>query len=78
LQRTFFFAFEQDISTTMEVVPSMDAIIDGFPKKPEKIQGIPNYYMLSTLRQSLYRNAHSFASTLGGGSHGYLGALMSP
>jgi hypothetical protein len=34
--------------------------------------------MLNMLRQALYRSAHSFASTLGGGSHGYLGILMSP
>jgi hypothetical protein len=61
---------------TIEAVPSVDAIIEGFLQKPDKIRGIPNYYMLNTLRQMLYRNANSFASTLGGGNHGYLGALM--
>jgi hypothetical protein len=33
--------------------------------------------MLNTLQQTLYRNANSFASTLGGGNHGYLGVVMS-
>jgi hypothetical protein len=60
----------------MEAVPSVDAIIDGFPQKPVKIRGLPNYNTLNALRQCLYRNANSFASTLGGGNHGYLGALM--
>jgi hypothetical protein len=62
----------------MEAVPSVDAIIEGFPLKPVKIRGLPNYYTLNSLRQSLYCNANSFASTLGGGNHGYLGALMTP
>jgi hypothetical protein len=60
----------------MEAVPSVDAIIDGFLQKPFKIRGLPNYYTLNALRQCLYRNANSFASTLGGGNHGYLGTLM--
>jgi hypothetical protein len=61
---------------TIEAFPSVDAIIEGFLQKPDKIRGIPNYYMLNTLRQTLYRNANSFASTLRGGNHGYLGTLM--
>jgi hypothetical protein len=77
LQSKFLFAFERNF-IIMEAIPSVDSILDGFPQKPEKIRGIPNYYTLNTLRQALYRNAHSFASTLGGGRHGYLGALMSP
>jgi hypothetical protein len=60
----------------MEAVPSVDSIIEGFPQKPVKIRGLPSYHTLNTLRQCLYRNANSFASTLGGGNHGYLGALM--
>jgi hypothetical protein len=60
----------------MEAVPSVDSIIEGFPQKPNKIRGLPSYHTLNALRQALYRNANSFASTLGGGNHGYLGALM--
>jgi hypothetical protein len=60
----------------MEVVPSIDAIIKGFPQKPNKISRLPNYYTLNVLCQALYRNANSFTLTLGGGNHGYLGALM--
>jgi hypothetical protein len=60
----------------MEVVPSVNAIINGLPQKLVKIRGLPNYHTLNTLRQCLYQNANSFASTLGGGNHGYLVALM--
>jgi hypothetical protein len=71
-------AFKRPINhITMDTVPNVDAIIEGFPQKPVKIRGLPNYHTLNTLRQALYRNANSFASTLGGGNHGYLGALMS-
>jgi hypothetical protein len=58
-------------------VPSIDAIIDGFPQQPDKIQGLPTYHTLNMLRQQVYRNANSISSTLGGGGYGYLGALMS-
>jgi hypothetical protein len=60
----------------MEAVPTVDAIIEGFLQKPVKIRSLPIYYSLNSLRQSLYGNTNSFASTLGGGNHGYLGALM--
>jgi hypothetical protein len=58
-------------------VPSVDAIIEGFPQQLTKIRGLPTYSTLNSMRQSLYRNANSFSCTLGGGGHGYLGALMS-
>jgi hypothetical protein len=57
-------------------VPSVEAIIEGFPQQQTKIRGLPTYATLNTLRQALYRNANSFSSTLGGGQHGYLGVLM--
>jgi hypothetical protein len=60
----------------MEAIPSVNAIIEGFPQKPVKIRGLPNYHTLNSPRQCLYRNANLFTSTLGGGNHGYLGALM--
>jgi hypothetical protein len=60
----------------MDTVPNVDTIIEGFPQKPTKIRGLPNYHTLNALRQALYCNANSFASTLGGGNHRYLGALM--
>jgi hypothetical protein len=60
-----------------DAVPSVDAIIEGFPQQLTKIQGLPTYATLNAMRQALYRNANSFSSTLGGGTHGYLGALMS-
>jgi hypothetical protein len=60
----------------MDTVPNVDAIIEGFPQKPTKIRGLPNYHTLNALRQALYRNTNSVALTLGGGNHGYLRALM--
>jgi hypothetical protein len=58
-------------------VPSVEAILEGFPQQLTKIRGLPTYATLNSLCQALYRNANSFSSTLGGGQHGYLGALMS-
>jgi hypothetical protein len=58
-------------------VPSVDTIIEGFPQQLTKIHGLPTYATLNAMCQVLYCNANSFASTLGGGEHGYLGALMS-
>jgi hypothetical protein len=49
----------------MEVVPSVDAIIEGYLQKP-KIRRLPNYYTLNSLCQALYRNTNYFTSTLGG------------
>jgi hypothetical protein len=60
-----------------DAVPNVDAIIEGFPQQLTKIRGLPTYTTLNSMRQALYRNANSFSSTLGGGAHGYLGALMS-
>jgi hypothetical protein len=34
---------------TIEAVLSVDAIMEGFPQKPDKIRGIPTYYKLNTL-----------------------------
>ena len=58
------------------VVPSIDAIIESFPNKPTKIRGLPNYESLQALKKDLLINASSVPCTLGGGSHGYLGALL--
>jgi hypothetical protein len=41
------------------------------------IQGLPTYHTLNVLCQQLYRNTNSISSALGGGGHGYIGALMS-
>jgi hypothetical protein len=60
-----------------DAVPSVDAIIEGFPQQLTKIRGLPTYATLNAMRQALSHNANSFSSTLGGGTHGYLGALMS-
>jgi hypothetical protein len=39
---------------TSNGIPSVNAIIDGFPQQPAKIQGLPNYHTLNALRQQLY------------------------
>jgi hypothetical protein len=43
---------------------------------PIKIAGLPTFQTLKELKQDLEANAASVSSSLGGGHHGYLGALL--
>jgi hypothetical protein len=54
------------------------ALLEGFPNQPTKIIGKPNYHSLHELKKAIKANASSVASPLGGGSHGYLGAVLTP
>jgi hypothetical protein len=58
-------------------VPSIEATMEGFPQRPDKIRGLPTYETLAALKKDLLINASSVPCTLGGGSNGYLGALLS-
>jgi hypothetical protein len=42
-----------------------------------KIHGLPTYAMLNAMHHALHCNTNLFSSTLGGGEHCYLNALMS-
>mmetsp|Transcript_10058 Transcript_10058/g.14217 ORF Transcript_10058/g.14217 Transcript_10058/m.14217 type:complete len:136 (-) Transcript_10058:711-1118(-) len=43
-----------------------------------KIRGEPNYDSLKELKEELMTNAQEVTTTLGGGSHGYLGLVVNP
>jgi hypothetical protein len=58
-------------------VPNIDAIIDGFPKKPTKIIGTPTFQTLIKLKLDLQENTSLVPSNLGGAQNGYLGLILS-
>ena len=59
-------------------VPSVEDVTNAFPTAVTKITGEPNYESLKTLKDELKANAASIPTTLGGGTHGYLGLILSP
>ena len=59
-------------------VPSVEDITNAFPTAITKITCEPNYESLKTLKDELKANAASIPTTLGGGTHGYLGLILSP
>jgi hypothetical protein len=61
---------------TTRVVPSVESIVADFPRKINKIHGLPTFETLRALRKDLQLNAASVQCTLGGGAHGYLGLIL--
>ena len=59
-------------------VPSIKDVTNAFPTAVTKITGEPNYESLKNLKDELKANAASIPTTLGGGTHGYLGLILSP
>ena len=59
-------------------IPSVEDITNAFPTPITKITGEPNYEGLKNLKDQLKANAASIPTTLGGGTHGYLGLILSP
>jgi cell division septum initiation protein DivIVA len=56
---------------------SVDDIVAKFPVKIlPTITGEPDYEAINQLVQTLYGNAASLATTLGGGGHGHIGIIM--
>jgi hypothetical protein len=60
----------------LNAVIGIDSLMEGFPKKPVKITGLPTFETLKALKKDLEANASSVNSNLGGGRHGYLGAVL--
>jgi hypothetical protein len=58
-------------------VPSTKDFIESFPLQPGKVTGQPTYNTLTCLRDKLKQNAAAVPSNRGGGTHGYLGIVMS-
>ena len=66
-------------ATTMTTtVNKVDDFLDAFPNKIVKHAGRPNYKILNTIKMALKRNFATVPCTLGGGTHGYLGAVLTP
>ena len=59
-------------------VPSVEDVTNAFPTAVTKITGEPNYESLKNLKDELKANAASIPTTLCGGTHGYLGLILSP
>jgi hypothetical protein len=57
-------------------VPNIDAIIDGFHKKPTKIMGTPTFNTLNQLKLNLQDNTSLVPSNLGGAQNCYLGLIL--
>jgi hypothetical protein len=57
---------------------SAQDFFDSFVTTPSPIQGQPTYSDLNLLRTNLYKEAAKVPSTLGGGTCGHLGLIMSP
>ena len=57
-------------------VPTSTEIIAAFPEVPRHHDGPPTYLSLKELRDTLKANVASVQTTLGGGSHGHLGAIL--
>jgi hypothetical protein len=61
---------------SIATVTRINALIEGFPHKPAKILGQPTFETLKELKLALEANESSVSSNLGGGRHGYLGAVI--
>lgn len=59
-------------------IPTVESFTDSFPNKLPKHQGPPTFDSLKHAKDLLKGNAASVPSTRGGGSHGYLGLILSP
>jgi hypothetical protein len=58
---------------------SVDNIVAKFPTKNiPPISGEPDYASISSMVQTMYGNAASLPTTLGGGQHGHVGLIMTP
>jgi hypothetical protein len=58
---------------------TVDAIVAKFPIKGiPTITGEPDYDAINQMVHTLYGNAASLATTLGGGAHGHIGNIMTP
>ena len=59
-------------------INKVDDFLEAFPNKIIKHTGHPDYEVLNNIKTALKRNFATVPSTLGGGAHGYLGAVLTP
>ena len=65
---------QQQNMTTM--VNKVDDFLEAFPNKIIKHRGWLDYEILNNIKTALKRNFATVPCTLGGGEHGYLGAIL--
>ena len=59
-------------------INKVDDFLEAFPNKIVKHTGRPDYEVLNNIKTALKQNFATVPSTLGGGTHGYLGAILTP
>ena len=57
-------------------INKVDDFLEAFPNKVIKHTGRPDYEILSNIKTALKRNFATVPCTLGGGTHGNLGAVL--
>ena len=62
----------------MTTVNKVDDFLEAFPNKIIKHTGRPDYEILNNIKMALKHNFATVPCTLGGGTHGYLGAILTP
>ena len=59
-------------------VNKVDDFLEALPNKVIKHTGRPDYEILNYIKTALKRNFATVPCTLGGGTHRYLGAILTP
>ena len=59
-------------------VNKVDDFLEAFPNKIIKHTGRPDYEIPNNIKTALKCNFATVPCTLGGGTHGYLGAILAP
>ena len=59
-------------------INKVDDFLEAFPNKIVKHTGRPDYEILNNIKTALKRNFATVPCTLGGGTHGYLGTILTP
>ena len=57
-------------------INKVNDFLEAFPNKIIKHSGRPDYEVLNNIKTALKRNFANVPCTLGGGAHGYLGAVL--
>ena len=57
-------------------INKVDDFLEAFPNKIIKHTGCPDYKVLNNIKTAFKRNFATVPCTLGGGTHGYLGAVL--
>ena len=62
----------------MTTVNKVDDFLEAFPNKVVKHTGRPDYEILNNIKTALKHNFATVPCTLGSGTRGYLGAILTP